>query len=363
MRPTSHVAYRAVLLAAALLVLGLVFQQLVTLLLAVLITVIIAIPLAAAADALERRGVPRALGTLGALLAALSVIALVVYLLIPSFVDETNQFVDDVPQIADDVTGKIRDITGAEKGEVGDKVQTFVNKYADNPDRMVGPIASLGINVAGIIAALILIVITAYYMALRPKPLLDGVTRLFPPDRRDHVRHFMGRLRTAWVGWMIGVAVDMALTGVLLYVGLSLIGLHFAVFFAVLSAALTLVPYFGATIGAIPPTLFALTDSPGKAALAIGVYVLVQQVESNLTIPLVMAQTVKLHPAVIAIGVVVVGQLFGILGLFVAVPILSLIVIAVEEFWVNPLEAAHRERELAPAAEQRVEQLPSKRSA
>jgi hypothetical protein len=67
-------------------------------------------------------------------------------------------------------------------------------------------------------------------------------------------------------------------------------------------------------------------------------------VESNLTIPIVMAKTVRLHPAVIAIGVVIVGQLFGVVGLFVAVPILSMVVIGVDELWVKALEEPHRGR-------------------
>jgi predicted PurR-regulated permease PerM len=104
------------------------------------------------------------------------------------------------------------------------------------------------------------------------------------------------------------------------------------------------VPYFGAIAGAIPPVLFALTDSPGKALITLVVYVLVQQLESNVTIPVVMAQRTRMHPAMIAIGVVVVGQLFGFVGLFVAVPILSLLVISVEEFWVKPIEEAEVER-------------------
>src|SRR5919198_6208978 len=98
-RPSSHVLYRAVLLAGALLVLGLVFRQLVTLLLAVLMTIIIAIPLAACATKLERRGMPRAAGALIGLLGGLAVIALLISLLIPPFVDETNNFADDVPHI------------------------------------------------------------------------------------------------------------------------------------------------------------------------------------------------------------------------------------------------------------------------
>jgi predicted PurR-regulated permease PerM len=138
--------------------------------------------------------------------------------------------------------------------------------------------------------------------------------------------------------------IDMLVTGVMLYVALTIVGLDFAIFFAVLSALLVVVPYFGAIAGAIPPTLFAFTDSPGKAVLVLGAYILVQQLESNVTIPIIMAQRVRLHPAVIAIGVVVVGQLFGFVGLFVAVPILSLIIITVEEFWVKPVEEGHAER-------------------
>ena len=104
------------------------------------------------------------------------------------------------------------------------------------------------------------------------------------------------------------------------------------------------VPYFGAIIGAIPPVLFALTDSPGKALAVLIVYVLVQQIESNMIVPLVMSRTTRLHPALIAIGVVVVGNLFGVVGLFVAVPIISAVVILTEEIWVREIEAAHEQR-------------------
>jgi predicted PurR-regulated permease PerM len=152
---------------------------------------------------------------------------------------------------------------------------------------------------------------------------------------------------------MQGVAVDMLLTGVLLYIGLSLIGLEYALVFAVISALLVLVPYYGSFVGGIPPVLFGFADSPGKGLLALAVYVAVQQIESNFTIPLVMSRTVSLHPAVIAIGVLVVGRLLGFAGLFV--PVLSFITTTVEEFWIKPMEEADRARarqelELPPAA-------------
>jgi predicted PurR-regulated permease PerM len=356
---SPHVAYRAVLLAAGLLLFGLLFRQLVTLLLALLFTVIIAIPLAAAATGLEHRGVPRPLGALLTLAGSIAALGLVIGLLIPPFIDQTNEFVDDVPGIVDDLEGYYADLTGQDAGEVGDRVEEFAKNWTDDPGRFIGPITSIGLNVAGILAALILILITAYYMAVRPQPLVDGLVSLAPPSRREHVRHVLDRLRDAWIGWMQGVAVDMLVTGVLVFIALTIIGLEFAIFFAVLSALLVVVPYFGAIAGAIPPILLALTDSPGKALVVLVAYVIVQQVEGNVIVPLVMSRTVRVHPAMIAIGVVVVGQLFGVAGLFVAVPIMSLILISVEEFWVKPIEEADRQRraeeiELPPPAEEKL---------
>jgi len=149
-----QVVYRAVLLAAALLLFGLLFRQLVTLLLAMLVTVIVAIPLAAAARRLERFGIPRPVGALLALLVAIGTLGLIIYLLIPPFVDQTDRFVEDVPSIVDDLEKVYADVTGQSSGEVGDKVQNFVERYTDQPDRLIGPLTSIGLNVAGVLGAL-----------------------------------------------------------------------------------------------------------------------------------------------------------------------------------------------------------------
>jgi predicted PurR-regulated permease PerM len=346
----APIAYKAVVLAAVLLVLGLLFRQLATLMLAVLMTVIIAIPLSAGATRLERRGVPRPVGALATLLGGLAVATGVLALIIPTFIDQTNQFVDDVPTIVHDLEQTVGDITGDRPSEVGDSIQDFLQRYTDKPERLIGPITSIGLSVAGVLGALIVMLITAYYMAVRPQPLVEGALRLVPPSRRRHARHVMERLRGAWIGWLQGVAFDMFISGTLLYIGLRIVGLDFAILFAVLTALLVVVPYFGAIVGAIPPVLFALTDSPGKALAVLIVYVLVQQIEGNVIIPVVMSRTTRLHPALIAIGVVVVGNLFGLVGLFVAVPIISAVVILTEEVWVREIEAAHENRKTVDIA-------------
>lgn len=343
--------YRPVLLAAGLLVLGLLFRELVTLLLAVLITVILAIPLSAAATFFERRRVPRAVGALVGLLLGVAVLGGLLVLIVPRVVGQVEAFVEDVPAAVDSLSGSVGEATGTGQGELGAGLQEWLEGFVNEPDRLIGPVATLGLGVAGTLGAFLLILITAFYMAVRPEPLVSAAVRLIPPARRERAVGVMARLRTAWIGWMKGVLVDMAVSGVLLYIGLTIIGLDFALLFAVISALLVVVPYFGSIVAGVPPVLFALADSPTKALLALAVYVLVQQLESNVIVPLVMARTAKLHPAVIAVGVVVVGQLFGFLGLFVAVPILSTIVILTEEIWVKPLEEAQLgRRKIEPSA-------------
>src|SRR3954453_5727367 len=99
----AQIASRTVVLAAGLLLFGLLFRQLVTLLLAMLVTIIIAIPLASGAKRLERFPIPRAGGALLTPLGRGGPLALITSLLSPPFVDQTNQFVDDVPAIVKDL--------------------------------------------------------------------------------------------------------------------------------------------------------------------------------------------------------------------------------------------------------------------
>ena len=215
----AHVAYRAVLLAAGLLLFGLLFRQLATLLLAVLVTVIIAIPLAAAAHAARALRVPRPVGALLALLGGVAALALVIYLLIPPFVDQTNEFVDDVPGDRRRPREGVRDVTGpgAERGRrPGPGLRRELHRRpraadrADHVDRAergrhprrAHPDPDHRLLHGG---------------APRPargrarEPRAAAAARARPPRARP--------LRQSWIGWMEGVAIDMLVTGVLLYIG------------------------------------------------------------------------------------------------------------------------------------------------
>ncbi len=103
----------------------------------------------------------------------------------------------------------------------------------------------------------------------------------------------------------------MIVLGGLTYAGLRIAGLGFAAFFAIFTAVAMIIPYFGALISSIPPIIYALTVSPGKALIVAVIYIVAHQIESNVIQPLVVARNVELHPALVAVGVVAVDQLFA----------------------------------------------------
>ena len=335
---TPATLYRAVLLAFGLAVGALIFEQIVSLVLAVLIVIVIALPLSAFAGALQRVGIPRAIGAVLGLLLGLAAIAGLVALIVPIFNQEINQFASSLPHIVDTLRHRLGRLTGTSPSHVGKQAQHFVDTYTQHPDKLLGPLESIGASVVGVLAAIIVVLLTALYTAIHPEPLATGVVRMAPPSKRPQAEHILARLRVAYLGWLRGLCVGMVVLGGVTYVGLQIVGLPFAAFFAVFTAVAMIVPYFGALVSSIPPILYALTLSPGKAVIVAAIYVGAHQLESNVIQPLVVARTVQLHPALVAVGVVAVDQLFGFVGLIIAVPILATVKILVEELWIKPVE-------------------------
>ncbi len=333
----AHV-YRAVGLAAALLVAGLLAEQLRTLLLGSIVAVILALPLAAAADRAERFGLPRIVGASLALVLIAAILTGLGFALVPSFISEVKQFTDRLPSILTSVQHRLGAIKGVHVGNLSRQLTAFINGYEQHPQRLIGPVSQIGSTAAITIAGLILIVVAAFTLAVNPDPIVDFALRLLPLEERFRMREVFGRVRSAWLGWMTAVGLDMLVLGSLLWIGMVIVGLPFAVGFATFSALMTVIPNYGSIISAVPPVLAGLAQSPTEAILVLVVYIVVNQIEGNLLLPLIMARTVDMHPAVVAIGVLVMASLFGLIGVFISIPLISLVLILVQALWIEPLE-------------------------
>jgi predicted PurR-regulated permease PerM len=342
-RITSGTLYRVVLLAFALVVAALLFRALATLILAVMIVVIIALPISALAEWLTRFRVPRVLGAILGMALLIGAFVGLGFLIAPAFSHEIHRFTDSLPGIVDHLRHRLAGLLGSSPTKVGRQLQHFVNSYTQHPSKLLGPAESIGASVAAALAALVVVLITALYTAINPRPLISGLLRIVPPQGRPRAEVILTRLRTAYLGWLRGLAIGMLVLGGLTYLGLRLVGLGFAAFFAVFTAIAMIIPYFGALASSIPPIVYALTVSPGKALVVAVIYIVAHQIESNIIQPQVVARTVDMHPAVVAVGVVAVDTLFGFVGLIVAVPILVTVRILVEELWIRPLEERREE--------------------
>lgn len=331
-------AYRAVVLAAALVLAALVAKQLLDLLLAVLITVILSLPLSAAATWVNRRGLPRASGALAALIAAAGFTAAIGYALAPQFLTEAKQFASRLPGTVASVERYVG-LKHVKPPSFSRELSSAVQGWIGHPNAVIGPLMQVGPSVLGIVALLVLIGLAAFLIAVNPEPLIETSLQLLPARHRALARDVMGRIRTAWLGWLTAVGIDMLVLGGLLFAGMTLIGLPFAFGFAVFSALMTVIPNYGSIISAIPPVLVGLAQSPVEGLLVLLVYVIVNQIEGNLILPLIMARTVDLHPAVVTIGLVVMEALFGLIGVLISIPLLSLTIILVQALWVEPHEA------------------------
>jgi predicted PurR-regulated permease PerM len=340
MKPSD--GYRVVGLAAGLVVAGLLAAQLTTLLLGAAVAVILALPLAAAADQAQRRGLPRLLGASAALLVLTAIVVGLGLAIIPPFIEQVKEFSNRLPSILTSVQHQLGPIKGLHTGNLSHSITGVINGYINNPNQIIGPAAQVGSTVAVDAAGIILVLVGAFTMAVNPEPVLGFALRLAPMNKRALMRDVMGRVRKAWVGWMTAVALDMVVLGTLLWLGMVIVGLPFAIGFATFSALLTVIPNYGSIISAVPPILAALAESPTKAVLVLIVYVIVNQIEGNLLLPLIMARTVDMHPAVVAIGLLVVAALFGVIGVFIAIPLISLAMILVQALWIEPQEAAAR---------------------
>src|SRR3954447_3530979 len=177
-RLTPTVIYRAVLLAFALVVVLEVFPQVVGLFLLVLLVVIIAVPLSAATTALQRHGLPRVLGAPLVLLAALAVLGGIIALLTPPCVHEGKQLVNSLPDTVDELRQKLSRATNSQPSSTGEAIQRYVNGYTNHPQRLLGPATTIGVGVAGFITRLVVVLLTALFTAIQPRPLVTGAVRL-----------------------------------------------------------------------------------------------------------------------------------------------------------------------------------------
>lgn len=171
------------------------------------------------------------------------------------------------------------------------------------------------------------------FTAADPGGYRDGLVGLVPPGARARAREVLFQVWRALRGWLLGKLLAMVLVGLLTGVGLAVLGMPFALTLGLLAGLFELIPFVGPVLAAVPALLIALTQSPWQILYVALLFLIVQQLEGNLITPLVYKRTVALPPVLTLAAVLVMGTLFGLLGLFVATPLLAAALVIVRTLY------------------------------
>jgi len=209
-------------------------------------------------------------------------------------------------------------------------------EYLSNvPSDWLGRITGVFTTTFGVLSSVLLVLFVAIFCAVDPALYRRGLIHLLPIDKRPRAREVLDEAGHSLRWWIVGQLFSMTVVGAATGIGLWFLGIPFFVTLGILAGVLTFIPNFGPILSAVPALLLALTLGPLNALYVVLLYIGVQAVESNLLTPLVQQRNVDLPP-VLNVGVqVVMGVLFGILGLIVAAPLTVLGMVLVKRLYVE----------------------------
>lgn len=187
----------------------------------------------------------------------------------------------------------------------------------------------------GGVGNLLLVLFAGIYFALDPALYRDGALRLLPPARRPQVRRALNDAGTSLRKWLVAQIVVMFSVGTLTGIGLAIVGVPLSLLLGLLMGIMEFIPVLGPIAAAIPGLLLAFAAGPETVVYAAIVYVLVQQLESNLITPLVQRWAVELPPVVALLSIVACGLLFGVLGIVFATPMAVVVMAMVRHLYVE----------------------------
>ncbi|HLF71067.1 MAG TPA: AI-2E family transporter [Dehalococcoidia bacterium] len=300
--------------------------QLWSVLLLVLVALILMIGLLPYVEALVRLGLPRGVAVAILLVLILATIVTIVGLVAPALVDEVSSVKENLPESAREVEELLA--TFDIHVELQDRARNI-----DWNDLLSGRVAvDLGQRALSTTLSIITIVVmTAYLLADTPR-MAGFIGQFIPNDRKDEANRLFFSLTRVVGGYLRGQLITSVCIGVFTFALLSIVGVPNPLAFAVLAAFADIIPLVGALIATVPPAAAALQESSTQALVVLVALVGYQQFEDRFLAPRVYSRTLNLPPLIVLIAVLCGGELLGITGVLLALPLAATGRVAIDYF-------------------------------
>jgi len=202
---------------------------------------------------------------------------------------------------------------------------------------LFGSLVSLGGTVVTGLSSLVLVIVGAFFLAGAPDLYRSGVVMLFPKDQHARIDDALVTAGRALHLWLLAQLIAMAMVGVLVCIGTWLIGLSAPLALGLFAGLLEFIPVVGPILGAVPALLLAMTQSGWAVLWTLLLFVIVQQIESNLIMPLIQRRLVEIPPALLLFALLAIGLLFSMIGVVIATPLTVVLYVLVKKLYVREL--------------------------
>ena len=305
------------------------------------IAVLLSLFLRAVADVLEHRlRIPSPLAMLGSVLISLGAVVGLVTLLVPPVAEQTRALATELPRYIAGLEGQITRLS-----ERYPPLKEYLSAENHNPLTVLYEQASQQVEgllpkVFGLLHVAIdgfALLVMSLYLARRPADYREWLIALFPPAQRELARDVLLEISRDLRAWITGQLLGMVILATLTAIGLAALQVPYWLTFGIFTGAVAIVPFFGTLISTVLPALFVLASDgdPWRVVSVIVLGTVIHLIESNLVLPLITENQVKLPPVLSIMSVLIFGQLLGPVGLVVAVPILVVLTVIVRRVLVN----------------------------
>ncbi|AKO93538.1 AI-2E family transporter [Priestia filamentosa] len=279
---------------------------------------------------LQKLKFPKALAILALYVLFIGVITLVSSLIGPSLSSQVNDLVDNMPKYINQAQGFINELSNSkafkwvvEQDYVSiEKIQnTVLNVGSSLPEHLSNSFSTIFSVLTNVTLTVVTVPFILYYMLSDGDKFPKALMNFIPTGYRSEGLKILKDTNQTLATYIQGQMIVCLFVGLATFIGYLIIGLPYAIILGIIAALTNIIPYVGPFIGIAPALIVALLDSPSKAIFVIIVVVIVQQIDGNVISPLVIGKKLDTHPLTIIILLLVAGNLAGILGMILAVPV------------------------------------------
>lgn len=248
--------------------------------------------------------------------------------IIPGLIGQITALVKNVPEFVntfEDWLTNNSDKLAFSKGEIEKFMGTMDISLATLSKNIitsisVGALDFIG-NIVNVLVMLFTVPMVLFYLLKDSGKMVQTVTKAMPASHQQEAAGLIKKMNQTISAYISGQAIECLFVAVGTFIGYFLIGIEYALLFGFLAGATNIIPYIGPYIGLAPVVFITIFESPMTALLACVVVLVVQQIDSNLVYPNIMGKTLEVHPLTIFIVLLIAGNLAGLLGMILGVPV------------------------------------------